>query len=281
MKRLLLCTDGSAYGQVCCEYAAWLGRRVPSELEVLYVTDLRQFEVPMIADLGGSLGLQPYHDVLGKLQELEDAKAHAVLADAERCLKTAGFPGAIKLTHVTGFLADRLGEFERQVDFVFIGKRGQNANFATGHLGSTMERAVRSAVSPCFVTSRAFKPIERVLLAYDGGRTCRKAVEHLISSPALRGLELHVVTVAQRNSEETALARLREAESALAAAGYAPICQMLHGAVEDEISAYVETHAIGCLVMGAYGHSRIRHLVIGSTTTALMRECRVPVLVFR
>ena len=33
--------------------------------------------------------------------------------------------------------------------------------------------------------------------------------------------------------------------------------------------------------MGAYGHSRIRQLVVGSTTTAMIRSCLVPVLVFR
>jgi nucleotide-binding universal stress UspA family protein len=35
------------------------------------------------------------------------------------------------------------------------------------------------------------------------------------------------------------------------------------------------------LVMGAYGHSRVRTLLIGRTTTALLRACRIPVLVFR
>ncbi|MBU2284983.1 MAG: universal stress protein, partial [Gammaproteobacteria bacterium] len=35
------------------------------------------------------------------------------------------------------------------------------------------------------------------------------------------------------------------------------------------------------LVMGAYGHSRIRQLIVGSTTTALLRTSPVPVLVLR
>jgi len=33
--------------------------------------------------------------------------------------------------------------------------------------------------------------------------------------------------------------------------------------------------------MGAYGHSRIRNLVIGSTTTEMLRSCTVPVMLFR
>ena len=35
------------------------------------------------------------------------------------------------------------------------------------------------------------------------------------------------------------------------------------------------------LVMGAYGHSRLRHLVVGSTTTTLLRWSEVPVLILR
>ena len=57
--------------------------------------------------------------------------------------------------------------------------------------------------------------------------------------------------------------------------------EVLHGEPERAIAAYVAAAGIGLLVMGAYGHSRVRALLIGSTTTALLRACRIPVLVFR
>ena len=50
---------------------------------------------------------------------------------------------------------------------------------------------------------------------------------------------------------------------------------------EKVIADYVAGHAINLLLMGAYGHSRIRHLVIGSTTIQLLRSIQVPVLLFR
>ena len=56
---------------------------------------------------------------------------------------------------------------------------------------------------------------------------------------------------------------------------------MLHGIPEDEIADYIEENGINMVIMGAYGHSRIRHLVIGSTTAEMMRQCKVPVLLFR
>ena len=33
--------------------------------------------------------------------------------------------------------------------------------------------------------------------------------------------------------------------------------------------------------MGAYGHSRIRNLIIGSTTTEMVRSCKIPVILYR
>ena len=53
------------------------------------------------------------------------------------------------------------------------------------------------------------------------------------------------------------------------------------GEPEKVISGHVEKHDVDLLVMGAYGHSRIRNLMIGSTTTQMIRSCLVPVLLFR
>lgn len=281
MQRILVCSDGSAYAHVCCQYAAWLAARTGAQVEVLYVTDLRQFEVPLIADLSGSLGIQPYQAVLGQLQELETTKARVVLEGARKVLDEAGLGERVRTTHKTGLLVDCLTDFEKDADIIMLGKRGENANFATEHLGSTMERVVRASSRPCFVTSRSFKNVQRVLLAYDGGPSCRKAVEFLAGSDALKGLELHIVVVAGAMSADTALQHLREAERVARGGGFTPVCQMLHGTPEEQIANYVTGSDVHLLVMGAYGHNRIRYLVIGSTTTAMIRTCKVPVMLFR
>jgi nucleotide-binding universal stress UspA family protein len=280
MKKLLVCTDGSSYARVCCEYAAWLSKRIGASIEVLYVTDLRQFEVPLIADLSGSLGIQPYQAILGQLQDLESKKAKVILEDAAKVFESAGLSDQVTTTHKTGLLVDCLSDYESDEDLVMLGKRGENANFATEHLGSTMERVVRASSRPCLVTSRSFAEPKRVLVAYDGGESCRKAVEFMAHSDMFRDLGVHIVTVVS-HSEDDALKHLREAEKTMRVGGFSPVCQMLHGDTEEAISSYVATNKIGLLVMGAYGHSRIRYLIIGSTTTEMIRTCKVPVLLFR
>ena len=53
------------------------------------------------------------------------------------------------------------------------------------------------------------------------------------------------------------------------------------GEVEEKLRTYKQEHSIVMLVMGAYGHSRIRHLLVSSTTTSMQRNSQLPVLTLR
>ncbi|MCH8475852.1 MAG: universal stress protein [Opitutales bacterium] len=283
MKKILLCTDGSDYSQVCVDYAAEILEKTDAHLNAVYVTDLRQFEVPLISDLSGSLGIQPYQGMLGQLKEMEGEKAKVIEKNLRSALEQKKIgEDRISFYHKTGLLVDSLEELEKDADLVMLGKRGENADFATEHLGSTMERVVRASTKPCLVTSRSYQPVKKVVLAYDGGKSAKKALSFLTSNPYYRKFSFHVVTVVEdSSSEEQAGSHLAEAEKALTEGGVEDLrCQMLHGTPEDTISQYVIDEDIEMLIMGAYGHSRIRQLFIGSTTTEMIRRCRIPVLLF-
>jgi nucleotide-binding universal stress UspA family protein len=64
-------------------------------------------------------------------------------------------------------------------------------------------------------------------------------------------------------------------------AGYAVEANFIQGQPDTAIAAYAESKKIDLLVMGAYGHSRLRNLIIGSTTTEMLRSCKIPVMLFR
>ncbi len=279
--KILACVDGSQYSQSCCEYAAWIALRMKATIDVVYVTDLRQFEVPFVADLSGSLGLQPYQSIMGELQQLEEQKASLVLSRAESLLRKSSYEGDVSRIHKTGFLVDSLGDLEESAELIVIGKRGENANFAAEHLGSTMERVVRASKKPCLVASRSFQPVDKLMLAYENVASCNAAIDYFCNSVCFSDVEFHLVSVSKKDDESGVLAELHAAEERLRSAGLKVICQMLHGAVAPELSEYAKESEIGMLAMGAYGHSKIRHLIIGSTTTEILRDCRLPTLLFR
>lgn len=282
MKRFLLCTDGSAYSAVSCRYASWLARLAGAEITALYLTDIRQFEIPFVADFSGSLGVQPYQDLLSRIQGLEKEKAAVIEETTRRLLDETGFEGKFTFVHKTGLLVDHIEEMEQDADLVILGKRGSSADTAILHLGSNLERVVRASRRPCLVTSRAFREVRRILFAYDGGASCHKALEFLTNFPAFSTMDLRLLSViGEKDPIETCQAAQREVVDRLIAARYEVNATILRGNVEEAIGDYVTTEEIDLLIMGAYGHNRIRQLLIGSTSTALMRTCRIPVLCFR
>lgn len=285
MKKLLVCLDGSLYGQSCCQYALWLSQKTEAVVDTLYVSELWQFEAPLVADFGGSLGAQPYMGLTAQLQKIEQDKAGVMKEFVEKAFTDAGMGGHVNFHYRTGVLVDALEEFEKAdpaPELLIIGKRGEGANMAKAHLGSNMERVVRATALPCLIANREFVEPAKTLLAYDGSASADKAVAWYASRPAaLAHTELHVVTVAKRGEEDKASEQLRRAEEILTKAGLQPVCQMLAGIPADAIAAYQQSQNINFLLMGAYGHSRIRRLLIGSTTTELLQRCRIPTILFR
>ncbi len=282
MKNILICTDGSNYSHEAFLYAAWISQKTEAKLSVLYVTDLRQFEVPAVADFSGSLGIQPFEGMVSQLQEVEEIKSNFVKEHALKTLKDAGVDEArITFHHETGLLVDVMSDYADVADLVLMGKRGENADYASEHLGSMLERVLRSVDEPCLVTNRKFKAPQKIAIAYDGGASCQKSLEYIAGNEIFSSMDIHLIVCVEGHKEDQATERLEAAEKALHKSGLYPKCQILAGEVESAIVDYVEHTGIDLLVLGAYGHSRIRELLIGSTTTELLRRCHVPVLCFR
>jgi nucleotide-binding universal stress UspA family protein len=284
MKRLLLCVDGSAYSEVCGRYAAWFAARAGGAIDGVYVSDVWRYETSFLTDIGGSLGIAPYQDMLDKLRAIEEQKSQVVEAALRALLAEVKFAGPLTFHHRTGAVVECLAAFEKGPDgasLVMLGKRGENSNLATEHLGSTMERVVRASTQPCLVTPRRYAPIQRVLVAYDGSPSATKALNWLAQAQAFRDLEAHLVCVSGGGDDAVSAQRLKEGESLLRGGGCKPVCQLLSGVSGDAIAEYVNQRKIDWLLMGAYGHGTIRRLLIGSTTTDLLRRCHVPVMLFR
>jgi nucleotide-binding universal stress UspA family protein len=282
-EKIIALVDGSFYSESVCHHAAWIASRTGAPVELIHVLGRR--EAPETRDLSGSIRLGARSALLEELAELDAQRAklvthrgRAILEDARAIVDRDGVADVTtRLRH--GDVVEAISEIEAEARVIVIGKRGEAADFAKGHLGSNLERIVRAAHRPVFVASRAFRPVERVLLAYDGGRSAMKAVDHIARSPFFAGLSVTVVTV----GAETAAARrgLEDARALLHAAGIEAATRIVDGRPEERLGELVEAEGFGMLVMGAYGHSRVRSLVIGSTTTEMVRSCKVPVVLLR
>ncbi|MGP1394679.1 MAG: universal stress protein [Inquilinaceae bacterium] len=284
MTMIMALIDGSIYSQSVCDHAAWMAGRIDGSVEVLHVLGRRDASSAPV-NLSGNLNVDARDSLLAELASLDAQKAklgqkrgRVMLDEARARLMEAGIADvSVKLRN--GDLIETVQEFEADAAVIVIGKRGEAADFAKLHLGSNLERVVRSSHKPVLVAARAFRPINRFLVAFDGGSSAMKAVEHVAGSPVFAGLDCRLLTVGSDTADIRS--RLDAAAGALKNAGYTVQTDIRPGQADKVISERVEADGIDLLVMGAYGHSRIRSLIIGSTTTEMIRSCKIPVMLFR
>ncbi len=280
--KLTVLIDGSIYADSLCRYAAWIAARCGATIELVHVIP-PEASHDTRTNMSGSIGLGARSQLLEELTTLDQQQAklaqrrgRALVDAAEKLILE--IDSKIKITERLryGDLLETAAELEETADLIMIGKRGEGADMAKLHLGSNLERLVRASHKPMFVACRAFQPIEHMLIAFDGGASSQKAVDHLAKSRVFSGQTCTLLSVGQSEPD-----RFAEAQAQLADAGYTVKAELKSGKSEEVIGRAVVDLEADLLVMGAYGHSRIRNLIIGSTTTQMIRECKIPLLLFR
>lgn len=278
MTRLAALIDRSAYSRSVVDYAGWAALRLAGGVDLLHVLRRRLVE-PAVSGGDGAARrtlLEELTEFHGRAADGELAAAQALLEDAETRLELKGVD-PVRARLAQGDLLEAVAQVEAETALLVIGKRGETGAGSSGRIGSNLERVVRSATRPVLVAPRAFRPVRCVAVAYDGGASARRAVEHIAAGRLFRGLTLRLLTV----GDEAAGVEAEAAEARLRSAGYDVDRVLEPGQPEAVIARHAAEDGIDLLAMGAYSHSRLRSFIIGSVTTGTLRACRIPVLLFR
>ena len=284
MDKVLACIDDSVYAESVCDHAVWVAGQLQIPLELLHVIN-RHPETASAADLSGNIGLGAQETLLKQLSELDEQRSK--LAQERGRLLLEGVKQRAELSQLTdvhirqrhGTLVDTLTDLESETRIFVIGKCGRSADNARPHLGANLERAVRAVHRPLLVAVEHVRSMHQALIAFDGSSTTRKGIDMLAASPLLCDMRLHLLTVG--DSSEGRQKQLEEAAGKLQAAGFTVQSQSRPGEAEQVIPQYAKEHDIDLLVMGAYGHSRVRQFIVGSTTTSLLRTFDRAILLLR
>ena len=284
MNKVYACIDGLAQSEAVIDWAVWSSLRLAAPLELLHV--LQRTDSALTVDYSGSIGLGAQEALLVELSTLDAQRGQLaqqagrqLLADAQLRAAEAGVAAlGVRLRH--GELLDSVLALEPEARLFVLGQHAPERSTGVLSPAHSVERVIRAVKCPVLVATAApFKAPKRVVIAFDTSPTARKTLDTVVRSPLLRGL---AVTVAMAGTDTPeARQQLEDARLALVAAGFDADAQLLSGEPEDALPALIKAQGASLLVMGAYGHSRIRQLVIGSTTTALLRLSGVPVLILR
>jgi len=277
IKSILVGLDGSEHARTAMRYALWLGQRLEATVIGLHVVDIVSIEGSFFHDISGSLGFEPYLDFSSKMRQVLHERGTALLQEFSDAATACGVRCDTVLS--TGVIANEIAEQARTADLVVIGHRGVNEKFSTGLLGSTAESVTRKCPKPVFVSTMRFAPITCPLLAYDGSQRAAAAMHAAAEFCVSLSLPLTVLTVCK--DVESGERVLGDARKYLSSYKLAAQFEAQTGPVPERIVACLKERGFDLLFIGAYGHSRILEMVLGSTTEYVLRHTACPVFLNR
>jgi len=282
IKKIFIPTDGSANSLKALEYGIYIARKLDASLIGLYVLDVNLIQGPMLTDISGSVGMPPYDGFFDAIETSLNEKADCILKDfQERCHKS-GINVEVKKT--IGRISPIIIEEAQNADLILMAKKGEHFHLKEGGLlGSVAEAVVRDSGKPVLVTPENFVEIESMALAYDGSDSALKALELSLelSKKAIWPITIVIIT-SDAKKADTLSAQIEEMNEKDSSAPMAD-CEtiILSGKDQDEIIKFIKEGSVELMVMGAYGHNRLRELFLGSTTSHVIRKSPIPVLLTR
>lgn len=275
--------DGSAMTESIIETASWASNTLAAPLKFLHV--LEKATTPSHGDRSGAIGPGSVSHLLDELTELDEKRGKIamelgkhILEDASHRARAAGVQ-EVSTQQRHGDLLEALKMCEQSTRLFVIGRLGEDHENHSHKLGAHLESLVRAIHTPIMVAVGHFHTPRSFMIAYDGSQTANKAIAGIARSDLLKGMPGHVVMIGPRNDLNQH--NLKKASETLSSSGHDVHSHLRQGNVVDELTAFREEHAIGLMVMGAYGHSRMREFFVGSNTSKMISNSVVPLLLLR
>jgi nucleotide-binding universal stress UspA family protein len=274
-KRILVPTDGSDSASIGVRYAIALAKRIGASISALYVVDIKLLEGPFLRDLSASLGTAPYVNYQNNIAMLLEERGKAALKVVETVAETEGVPFEGQI--VTGVVHRCIVEASELADLIVLGRAGEHSAWLEGLVGSTVEAVARRANTPVLVTGIEAPRATGPLLAYDGSNHAKQALK--TAADISEDWKTPLSVLCAGGAEADAL--IVEAKAYLEDRGVSAEYLRKDGTPGEAIVAVAGDIGAGCVVMGAYGHSKMIELVTGSTTAYTLNHAPCPVLLCR
>ena len=275
--------DGSPAQAAVCDAAAWASTGTGLPVTLLHVLEKNEYEGE--SDLSGAIGLGSREQLLEELAELDHRRSRLAQEQGRLLLESAqGYLTGLGVTQVEtlqrhGQLVEAVQTLSPGMRMMIMGKRGTAHAGDHALIGSHIENVIRTLANPIMVVQPGFEAPRRFLFAYDASQAAKKVLELVAGSPLLKGLACELVMVGEPSDEHER--QLAQARQVLKSAGVEVDARLLQGEVTPRICQHAAEAGCDLIVMGAYGHSRIRQFIVGSTTSSLLKATGAAVLLLR
>ena len=232
------------------------------------------YEPVLPAIVGGGIP----ESVIEEQREENEKAAKSAVAQFEATAKDVKHETRMVPASLAG-AADTFGEIARVFDLAIV---GQSERDRVGPEELIVEGALFGSGRPILVVPADYQGgirLDRVLVCWNGGRNAARATANAL--PFLRRANaVEIVTVGTEASApaETSAADLSRH---LARHGIKADVKRIEPGnlkVSAAILNYAAKSGAGMLVMGGYGHSRLREFILGGTTRGVLAAMTVPTL---
>lgn len=287
-RSIIACIDGSAHTQAVLDAAIWSAHELNAPIGLLHAHDKAAADLPN--DLSGNIGFGSRESLLGELAKVDAMRnklisehGDVLLAEAtnyvtERIQKDSDAPKTFKL-HRHETLKDSISHLQSDVQLVILGQKGADEDTPNEHVGSQLETAIRSARQPVLVVTEQFTPPTSVLYAFDNRNNTLQGLDWLVKHPLFTDAHIHLVFVTEDTPENHDA--LQAASAKLKQRGLTVTPILIQGSAKRDLIRYQKEQGLDMLIMGAYGHSRLREFFMGSTTQELLQSNQNSILMLR
>ena len=273
IRDILVHLDAAPPSEARLALAAGLARQHGARLTGLVVIEIAL--PPIALPDGGGAALGP---LLEAMRRDALAEAETIRQRFEETLARRGIAGEWRA--VEGIAAELVARHGRSADLLVLGQ--PTPDDGVPHATAVFEAVLFSSGRPVLMVPHAGHAVRigrRALIAWNGRREAARAVHDAL--PLLVGAErVTVLTV----GAEPAAADADQVAGILAHLGRHDLPVAAEHAVAGDLDVATillnraaETGA-DLLVMGGYGHSRLRELVLGGATRGILRQMTLPVL---
>jgi nucleotide-binding universal stress UspA family protein len=269
IKDILLLLDSDGEGQPASAYAGALAHELGAHLTAAGIA----FEILAPAAFAGEY---PYEMLAAITEQSREraAKAYEKLrAASPESLRSE----LVQIDALPGQARDDFARLARHFDMTIIGQ-GKEPNSDDELLA---ESALFSSGRPVlFVPRIQSKPprFERALIAWDGSHAAARALSDAM--PLLeKAKTIEVVTISGPRTSYKELPGFNITRHLSRHGLKAELKQLpVSGDIGDTLLSYAADAGSDFLVMGGYGHSRLREFVLGGTTRTILTSMTLPVL---
>jgi nucleotide-binding universal stress UspA family protein len=280
-RRILTCLKPVPENAPCRSFAVSFAAKYGSHLTGLYVRSHPPAPVPLATPFAGFVLGEPLAYAPGVMAEVDERRLQHEIEEDRR--EQAAFSSFISLAFGEGVAAEvrrRLGNVDDEIvrssqamDLICLGRGHAREDSVLGSVAGNIVRQTRRPV--LLAPHEAARDIERIAVAYDGSAGADRALAAAADIAVnWKGGQPELIVIGVTQSDMDPGAFLEPALKYLEAYGLTCRTSTAPGDPATLINALALQARADLLCIGAYGHSILREIVLGSATQEVIAHWR-------